>query len=185
MYERLSAVTKLESQGDLYTQVIRSDDVWLVAFINAERGTSACLCSPVAEHRKASISRLLRRLADTSPFQILDLAAKRLSASSLARVAVINYAGVDYDLRTAWSISHQHLPQLRLFSTRGELPKIIAGLQQDGNGVAFDNLTPAQQSVRAMKISSECMTQLSKHPNGAGVKRRTKSNPLARRKTEL
>ena len=31
-------MTKLESQADLYSQVIRSEDVWLVAFINAERG---------------------------------------------------------------------------------------------------------------------------------------------------
>jgi hypothetical protein len=117
--------------------------------------------------------------------EIIDLAAKRLSASSLARVAIINYAGADYDLRAAWSIRHDNLPQLRLFSTTGELPKVIPGLHKDGTTVAFDSLTPAQQSMRAMTISSECMAQLSKHPDGAAVKRRATSSLLSRSKTEL
>ncbi len=145
----------------------------------------ACKVYTVAVPLELLISRQRGCLPDTSVLHIIDLAAKRLRASSLARVAIINYAGADYDLRAAWSIRHDNLPQLRLFSTSGELPKIIPGLHKDGATVPFGSLTPAQQSMRAMTISSECMAQLSKHPDGVEVKRRVKSSPLNRRKTEL
>lgn len=126
-------------------------------------------------------------LPDTSSLGVIDLAAKRLSAAQLAHVAVINYAGADYDLRAAWGIQHNNLPQLRLFSVTGELPQIIPGLHRDGAAGELAGLTPAQQSMRAMAISGECTKRLSKHPDGKGKKVRIKSHPLnqAWRKSEL
>lgn len=100
-------------------------------------------------------------------------------------MAVINYAGADYDLRVAWSIRHDTLPQLRLFGTTGELPRIIPGLHKGSGSQSFDGLTSAQQSVRAMMISNECKKQLTEHRDGMDVKRRANSALLIRRKSEL
>ena len=122
------------------------------------------------------ISQQQRCLPDTSTLEIIDLASQRLNAGLLAHVAVINYASADYDLRTAWSIRHDNLPQLRLFSVTGELPQIIPGLQKDGAAGDLAGLTPAQQSMRAMAISGECMKYLKHHPDGKGKKARIKSN---------
>ena len=97
----------------------------------------------------------------------------------------MNYAGADFDLRVAWSIRHDNLPQLRLFGVTGELPRIIPGLHKVTGGASFDGLTPAQQSVRAMMVSSECTKLLTEHKDGSEVKRRANSALLPRRKSEL
>jgi hypothetical protein len=100
-------------------------------------------------------------------------------------VAVINYAGADYDLRAAWSIRPDNLPQLRLFSAAGEAPQIVPGLHKEFGVADFARLTPAQQSMRAMMISSDCTAKLKTHADGIEVKRRAKADPYKRRKSEL
>lgn len=101
---------------------------------------------------------------------IIDVAAKRLAAN--ARVAVVNYANTDYDLRAAWTVRSDNLPQLRLFSTTGSLPDVIPGLQKGVGPDTLTKLTAAQQGMRAMLISGDCITKLAEHADGKEAKKR-------------
>ena len=92
---------------------------------------------------------------------IIDVAAKRLAAK--VRVAVVNYANTDYDLRAAWTVRSNNLPQLRLFSTTGSLPDVIPGLQKDGGPDSLTTLSAAQQGMRAMIISGAILSPFEVH----------------------
>ena len=154
-----NTVSILRSQEDLYQSVIRDDGAWLVAFVNGER--------------------------DVPALPIIDLAAKRLAGT--AHVAVIDYSAADWDLRMAWGVLPSNVPQLRLFSTPGQLPTPVDGLTKDRGLHTFKGLTSAQQKLRAQIVSQQCDEELAEHETGRkGVKLRSRKRVKQKTsKTEL
>eukprot|EP01047_Picozoa_sp_COSAG01_P033004 COSAG01_NODE_2410_length_7747_cov_70.111140_3_plen_138_part_00 len=108
--------------------------------------------------------------SDAAILPIIDMTSKRLSGQ--VRVAVIDYVAADWDLRSAWTVTPRNVPQLRLFSTRGELPAAISGLEKTKGPMTFANLTTAQHAMRSQMLASECMQRVRGNKLGEGARLR-------------
>ena len=126
-----------------------------------------------------------RASADMAVVPIVDLVAGRLAGQ--VRVAVMDFAAADYDLRIAWSVGSSPgggLPALRLFNTRGELPEAVWGLEKTKGPRTFDEMTAAQHRMKSQFLWGTIMKQIAGNDVGKVARIRGKSR-AQRGKDEL